>query len=162
MTEPRATELDVDACLALLGGHHLGRIAVNGPDGPTVLPVNYVLDRGAVVFRTDEGTKLDAAVRGEHATFEVDHVDEGRREAWSVVIHGKVEEVTEPAELDVLRQLPLEPFVGGEKAHYVRVPSAAITGRRIRLPGRVPMGWFEPTDLGTILSGVDGDDAGLS
>ena len=29
-----------------------------------ILPVNYVVDRDAPVFRTDPGTKLDAAAEG--------------------------------------------------------------------------------------------------
>ncbi len=45
--------------MALLRPGGLGRIAVAAPSGPPeVMPVNYVLDGEAVVFRSDLGTKL--------------------------------------------------------------------------------------------------------
>jgi nitroimidazol reductase NimA-like FMN-containing flavoprotein (pyridoxamine 5'-phosphate oxidase superfamily) len=44
----------------LLAERHLGRLALTDPDGPVIFPVNYAVDEGAVVFRTDPGTKLDA------------------------------------------------------------------------------------------------------
>jgi nitroimidazol reductase NimA-like FMN-containing flavoprotein (pyridoxamine 5'-phosphate oxidase superfamily) len=40
-----------------------------------VFPVNYVLDRHTVVFRTEPGTKLHAAARGSRVCFEVDRAD---------------------------------------------------------------------------------------
>lgn len=154
-------DLDEDTCLQLIATQHLGRVAVNDEDGPVVFPVNYLLDRDSVVFRTDEGTKLDAAVRGAQAAFEVDHVDEPNGIGWSVLVRGTVTEVTELAELERLRALPLTPFVAGTKGHYVRVRPAAVTGRRTGLPSDVPEGWFRTDDPGHIWHGVDGSDIGL-
>jgi uncharacterized protein len=145
MEPDRLDALSVDECLDLLAAHHLGRVAVDDPRGPTVLPVNYTLDRGTIVFRTDEGTKLDAAVRRERISFEVDHVDEGAGTAWSVLVRGKAEEIVDPGELATVRALPLTPFVGGERQRYVRLLSTAISGRRIRLPDGLPAGWFDPS-----------------
>ena len=45
-------ELDEDQCLNLISGGGIGRIAYVGRFGPAVLPVNYALQDGAVVFRT--------------------------------------------------------------------------------------------------------------
>lgn len=151
-------ELDVDRCLALLGEHHFGRVAVNDEDGPVVFPVNYVLDRGTVVFRTSLGTKLDAAVGRSPATFEIDGVDERRRLGWSVIVRGRLEEVSDSGELERLRELDLEPFAGGERDHYVQVLSATITGRRIPLPEQIPTSWFDAPDVGHIWFGQDGSD----
>jgi hypothetical protein len=39
---------------------------------PVILPVNYVVDGDAPVFRTDPGTKLDAAAEGAAVAFEGD------------------------------------------------------------------------------------------
>ena len=39
---------------------------------PDIFPINYVVDHGAVVFRTAEGTKLAAAVLGQGVAFEID------------------------------------------------------------------------------------------
>lgn len=158
----RLEELDVDTCLGLLSRHHFGRVAVVDERGPVILPVNYMVDRGSVVFRTAQGTKLDAAVRAEPVAFEVDEIDEATRTGWSVVIRGVLDEVAEPAELERLRVQPLEPFTGGERERFVRVWSSAITGRRIAVPEDAPPGWFEPERLGHRYRGVDADDLGFS
>lgn len=160
--EPRVEELGVDTCLGLLSRHHFGRVAVTDEHGPVVLPVNYTVDRGSVVFRTAEGTKLDAAVRVATVAFEVDEIDEATRSGWSVVLRGVLEEVTDPGELERLRAQPLKPFVGGERERFVRVWSASISGRRIVVPDDAPPGWFEPERLGHRYRGVDADDLGFS
>ena len=124
-------ELTKSECFALLSGERLGRVAVVDDQGPNVLPVNFVLDRHMVVFRTDEGTKLDAAARGSRVAFEVDGTDEASRTGWSVVVRGEAAEVTDPTELARLRRLPPSPWAPGAKAHYVRILPAKLTGRRI-------------------------------
>lgn len=154
----RLIELDVDTCLRLLELHHVGRIAVNDDAGPLVVPVNYVLDRGTVVIRSDPGTKLAATEQRDRAAFEVDGIDEKRRLGWSVLVRGRLREIDDEEELDRLRDLPLDPFVGGEKAHYLRLDSSSITGRRIPLPSTIPHDWFDAADLGNIWFGQDGSD----
>ncbi len=161
-TPDRLEELDVDTCLGLLSRRHFGRVALTDEHGPVILPVNYTVDRGAVVFRTAEGTKLDAAVRVEPVAFEVDEVDETARSGWSVVVRGVLEEVVDPEELERLRLQPLAPFAGGERERVVRVWSRSISGRRIVVSDDVPPGWFEPERLGHRFRGVDADDLGFS
>src|SRR6266566_6626414 len=100
MPDERWHELSDDECHALLGGSHLGRVALVEGGRPLILPVNYVLDDAAVVFRTDQGSKLDAAVRGAPVAFEVDGVDTGRRTGWSVVIRGRAEHIKDPTDLE--------------------------------------------------------------
>ncbi len=53
----------------------MGRVAIVVDGEARVFPVNYVLHGGDIVFRTDEGTKLDAARKGAKVTFEVDDSD---------------------------------------------------------------------------------------
>jgi nitroimidazol reductase NimA-like FMN-containing flavoprotein (pyridoxamine 5'-phosphate oxidase superfamily) len=100
-----------------------------------VFPVNFVLDRQMVVFRTDAGTKLDAACRGSRVAFEIDGTDAAARSGWSVLVRGEAIEVTDPAELARLRKRRLDPWAPGDKAHFVRILPAALTGRRISAPG---------------------------
>ena len=69
-------ELSKSECFGLLAQERLGRVAFVDDLGPLVVPVNFVLDRHMVVFRTDEGTKLDAACRGSRVAFEIDGADE--------------------------------------------------------------------------------------
>jgi transcriptional regulator with XRE-family HTH domain len=53
---PELTELSADECRALLGTHGVGRIAVTTESGPGIVPVNYSVTDGAIVFRTASGT----------------------------------------------------------------------------------------------------------
>ena len=134
----RWEELTKGECFELLAGEHLGRMALVDDLGPIVLPVNFVLDRHTVVFRTGEGTKLDAASRGPRVAFEVDGTDTLTRSGWSVVVRGEAIEVTDPAELARLRELPLHPWAPGAKHRYVRVLPAVLTGRRISTSATAP------------------------
>jgi nitroimidazol reductase NimA-like FMN-containing flavoprotein (pyridoxamine 5'-phosphate oxidase superfamily) len=132
----RWQELTKSECFKLLAREHLGRVAVVDDRGPVVFPVNFVFDRHMVVLRTDEGTKLDAAIKGSRVAFEIDGADPATRTGWSVLVRGEAVEVTDPAELARLRRLPLRPWAPGGKAHYVRILPAALTGRRIWAPQR--------------------------
>src|SRR5215217_5192889 len=67
-------ELTDTECRNLLAERHLGRLALVDAQGPVIFPVNYVFDQGSVVFRTDAGTKLDAAADATPVAFEVDAV----------------------------------------------------------------------------------------
>jgi nitroimidazol reductase NimA-like FMN-containing flavoprotein (pyridoxamine 5'-phosphate oxidase superfamily) len=127
-------ELSKSECFGLLARERVGRVAFVDDLGPIVLPVNFVLDRHMVVFRTDGGSKLDTAVRGGRVAFEVDGTDETARTGWSVLVRGEAVEVTDPAELVRLRQLRLHPWAPGVKTHYVRILPAVLTGRRISAP----------------------------
>jgi uncharacterized protein len=142
MPNPRLEELSQDECRRLLAAHHLGRLAVPDFGGPMIFPVNYVFDQDLVVFRTDPGSKLDAATEMELVAFEVDAVDEATRTGWSVVVRGSLAEITDPYQLSRLRDLPLYPWAPGEKSRYVRVRPMKISGRRIAIPeGPAPIWW---------------------
>src|SRR5215469_11847954 len=114
-------ELSKSECFGLLAHEHLGRVAFVDALGPIVVPVNFVLDRHMVVFRTDEGTTLDAVCRGSRVAFEIDGADVAARTGWSVVTRGEAIEVTDPGELARLRKLPLYPWAPGAKARYARI-----------------------------------------
>lgn len=131
----RWQELTKSECFELLARERLGRVAVVDDRGPAIFPVNFVFDRYTVVLRTDEGTKLDAAIRGSRVAFEIDGADPATHTGWSVLVRGEAVAVTDPVELVRLRKLPLAPWAPGAKAHFVRILPAALTGRRIRAPG---------------------------
>ena len=132
--EPRrgqVRELTRTECFELLADEQLGRVAVTDERGPVVFPVNFVLDRHTVVFRTGPGTKLHAASQGRRVCFEADGTDAATRTGWSVLVRGEITEVTDPAELARLRELPLRVWAPGDRDHYVRILPAVLTGRRI-------------------------------
>jgi nitroimidazol reductase NimA-like FMN-containing flavoprotein (pyridoxamine 5'-phosphate oxidase superfamily) len=125
--------LSRDECLQRLREHNVGRLAVVAAGRPEIFPVNYVLDGEAVVFRTDEGTKLTAAERSMVA-FGIDEIDPATRSGWSVVVHGRAEEMSTfdgPVRERSLRELGVDPWAGGEKRHWVRIEPLSITGRRV-------------------------------
>jgi nitroimidazol reductase NimA-like FMN-containing flavoprotein (pyridoxamine 5'-phosphate oxidase superfamily) len=142
MRDAQMEVVDDTECRKLLAEHHLGRLAMTDWDGPMIFPVNYVFDQGLVIFRTDPGTKLDAATEGESVAFEVDAADAATRTGWSVVVRGTLAEITDPAHLAQLRTLPLYPWAPGDKTRYVRVAPHMVTGRRIRIPDDLPFTWW--------------------
>jgi nitroimidazol reductase NimA-like FMN-containing flavoprotein (pyridoxamine 5'-phosphate oxidase superfamily) len=125
-------ELDASECQQLLASGTVGRVGVTIDALPAVLPVNYAMQDGAVVFRTVAGTKLDAATANTVVAFEVDSGSDHEHGAWSVLVRGIATEVTDPAELRAVRSLPLESWAfDGSADHYVRVEPTLITGRLI-------------------------------
>src|SRR5690242_13200475 len=99
-------ELDRDTCLGLLQTRSVGRLAVTRPDGPPLLvPVNYTVLRGSIVFRTTPGTKLTRLVT-EPVSFEVDEWDPEGRTGWSVVVQGLAYEASDREMED--EDVPLE------------------------------------------------------
>ena len=82
-------ELTRSECFGLLANAHLGRVAVTDELGPVVFPVNFVLDRHTVVFRTDAGTKLNAALLGARVAFETGARD-GRVDQQIWVLEGEM------------------------------------------------------------------------
>lgn len=122
--------LDRVECLRLLRRHHLGRLAIIVGGRPVVLPVNFAIDQDCVVFRTDPGTKLTAAVGGEVA-FEIDGADALYHEGWSVLVTGTGVEVDDAAEIARLARLPIGTWCPSPQAHWVRIVPDSITGRRI-------------------------------
>jgi nitroimidazol reductase NimA-like FMN-containing flavoprotein (pyridoxamine 5'-phosphate oxidase superfamily) len=124
--------LDTDECLRLLEGDEIGRLAYNVGESPAIVPVNYRMDGDSVVFRTDAGMKLDMGRRAP-VSFEIDSFDRKHRTGWSVVVSGWFEEVS-PYDAETYKrvhQLPINPWAGGDKDHWVRIRTSRITGRRV-------------------------------
>ncbi|RYV51648.1 pyridoxamine 5'-phosphate oxidase family protein [Pengzhenrongella frigida] len=134
MQDERLTVIDPDECASLLRGSHLGRIALTDGDLPMILPVNFVVDDGDVVFRTSSGSLLAAAVAREPMAFEIDGIEARTRTGWSVLVRGHAQEVTDPAEVVRLEELELVPWAPGDRPHYIRVSAAQTSGRRITVP----------------------------
>lgn len=124
------TSLDVHTCLELLRTSEVGRLAVSTTDEADIFPVNYVVDRGTVVFRTGDGTKLAAVIGGGRVAFEADGYDREAGEAWSVVVKGYAIEIEQIHQLFEALDLPLFPWHSGPKPRFVRIEPVAITGRR--------------------------------
>jgi nitroimidazol reductase NimA-like FMN-containing flavoprotein (pyridoxamine 5'-phosphate oxidase superfamily) len=140
--EPVVEALPEAECLQLLAGPDIGRIAFTGRFGITVLPVNYRLHDGSIVFRTGEDSPMDTDLRtglehGEYqVAFEVDEIEASTREGWSVLIRGPAHHVTTAEERAAVAGSGVAPWTGGSKEQFIRILPTQISGRRIRNPGR--------------------------
>jgi nitroimidazol reductase NimA-like FMN-containing flavoprotein (pyridoxamine 5'-phosphate oxidase superfamily) len=127
-------ELSVPDCWARLRQSVVGRVAVVRDGLPEIFPVNYVVDHGTVVVRTGSGT-LFASLDGSAAAFEIDGYEVEGGRAWSVVVKGKAKEVVEIEDLLAAMRLPLFPWQGGLKPHFVRIEPTVVTGREFEVVG---------------------------
>ena len=137
--------LSTHECLALLRSGEVGRLAVSITDHPDIFPINYVVDRGTVVFRTAEGTKLAAALLGRGVAFEVDGYDAAEGEAWSVVIKGYAIEMEKMHDDFDALDLPLFPWHAGPKHRFVRIEPVEFSGRRFHVLGHDAWGGDKPS-----------------
>jgi nitroimidazol reductase NimA-like FMN-containing flavoprotein (pyridoxamine 5'-phosphate oxidase superfamily) len=132
--------LDKAECLRLVSTQVIGRLAFVGSFDMTVLPVNFRLADGAILFRTaqDSLTGEDLRTGIEHAeyhvAFEVDSFDEKAREGWSVLLQGPAHHVDSAAEREAALAAGVESWPGGEKDHFIKIMPMRVTGRRIRQP----------------------------
>src|SRR6187401_3245186 len=99
--------LDRDECFRLLETATLGRLALTSGALPVILPVNFLLDGERILVRTSPGTKLAAAATNTVVAFEVDAFDSFDHSGWSVAVTGKSREISDPADLAYVKQLPL-------------------------------------------------------
>ncbi|WP_119727605.1 pyridoxamine 5'-phosphate oxidase family protein [Thermomonospora amylolytica] len=135
--EPVTRHLDETECLRLIAPGGIGRLAFTGRYGVTVLPVNYKLHEGTIVFRTSHHGATDEDLRtgitgAEYKVgFEIDHLDPDRREGWSVLIQGSAHHVDSAAERAAVQQAGIEPWPGGDKEAFIQIIPTRITGRRI-------------------------------
>ncbi|MFF2203337.1 helix-turn-helix domain-containing protein [Streptomyces sp. NPDC058145] len=128
---PEFTKLRPSECRTLLAMHGVGRLAVPTPSGPVIVPVNYTVVDGAIVFRTARGATPSQAA-GLHVAFEVDRIDDAFSQGWSVLVRGPARAVTDRHEqLRLAERAYSMPWAGGPRSVWVRIDPFTITGRRI-------------------------------
>jgi nitroimidazol reductase NimA-like FMN-containing flavoprotein (pyridoxamine 5'-phosphate oxidase superfamily) len=131
-------QLDEAECLRLIAPGGIGRIAYSGRYYLTVLPVNYRLHEGSIVFRTAQDSPLGEDLRtglanAEYSVaFEIDDFDITAREGWSVLIHGPAHHVDSADEQQSVQVAGVEVWPPGKREHFIRITPTRITGRRIR------------------------------
>jgi nitroimidazol reductase NimA-like FMN-containing flavoprotein (pyridoxamine 5'-phosphate oxidase superfamily) len=125
--------LDRDECLRRLARqqHGVGRLAIIEGARPTIVPVNYAMVEDRIVFRSSPGSKLDAALCGGGAAFEIDEVDDVTGTGWSVVVRGRLEVVTNRRQLMLLAATQLASYVPTEKKHWIMLHPDTVAGRMI-------------------------------
>ena len=126
-----ASELSPSRCWSLVRGVAVGRIAFRGAAGDVeIFPVNFVVDRASIVFRTAAGSKLTFAESGGRCTFEADEIDIARADVWSVVMKGPISVIRGQRALIETFDLDVDVWQSGHKPAYIRLTPDVVTGRR--------------------------------
>lgn len=123
--------LDREECLRLLATVPVGRFVFTLHGLPAVQPVNFVVDRGRIVFRTREGCRLVAAREGTVVAFEADDIDVATSTGWSVTVVGKARILDAP-EAAAYRGGITDALAGGGCEDVVVMTTSIVDGRRIR------------------------------
>lgn len=127
---PRFRELSAPECESLLRAGVIGRVAVATPEGPFIVPVNYVVFEDTVVIRTSAYTLLGTHARDTMVAFEVDDLDPDRRAGWSVVARGRAWAETDRAELARIRaECAPHSWAPGKRNVYLRIRWNRLSGR---------------------------------
>lgn len=133
-----AVTLSATECWSFLRGAAVGRLGVSVDGRQDIFPVNHVVSRESVVFRTAQGSKLDACVN-QPVAFEVDGFDTATGDAWSVVVKGTARELQGRDEIIRALRLPIAPWPGDPKPRIVQIDPypgpGAVTGRRFHVFG---------------------------
>ncbi|WP_427924180.1 helix-turn-helix domain-containing protein [Streptomyces sp. cg40] len=128
---PTFTALTVQECRELLSTHGVGRVAVPTASGPVIVPVNYSVVDGAIVYRTAPGA-MPSRAAGRQVTFEIDRIDDAFAEGWSVLALGRARTVTDADDVRRLTEHAFStPWAGGPREEWVRIDALSLTGRRI-------------------------------
>ena len=121
------TDLDEADCYRLAATEPVGRLAWMGPDGPSVVPVNFTLEEGAVNIRTAAYSALARECDDSRVAFEVDAYDPDSRLGWSVIMTGR-------ASVGFVQPGAPAPdaWPVGAKAVQLTIAVDKVTGRRLR------------------------------
>jgi nitroimidazol reductase NimA-like FMN-containing flavoprotein (pyridoxamine 5'-phosphate oxidase superfamily) len=124
------TILPESECWSLLASVALGRLVTSVDGQPEIFPVNFVVQRHTVLFRTAEGTKLVSAAINNRVVFEAD--EHNVADGWSVIVKGMARTLHSDNDIEEAERAQLLPWTATVKRHYVRVIPSQITGRRFR------------------------------
>ena len=99
--------LNNNEALKVIKAGKVGRLGCIDGEGPYVVPINYVLDAGAIYSHSLPGRKIDAMRQHARVCLQVDHVADDFH--WqSAIAFGIFEEIDSPSERrEVLGQILL-------------------------------------------------------
>lgn len=122
----RLVELTEDDCWALLGSQEVGRLAWHGPEGISVVPVNYVAAGRQIRLNTTAYSSIARECDDSPVAFEVDAVDPETRSGWSVLVRGVAHLLFDDA-----GSSGPDPWPAGPRPLRLRVEVRTATGRRL-------------------------------
>ena len=128
---PALDDMREQECLRLIEPGGIGRIAFDDAGRLIVVPVNFTVHHGDIVFRTAATSAIGQYGEGPVA-FEVDRIDEGMHEGWSVLISGTARQADTDETEALGTTVDVDPWAGGDRTLYILITPVRITGRRIR------------------------------
>jgi uncharacterized protein len=122
-----------DECWRRLADCAVGRIAFVDAGEPLVFPVTHAVHDHSIVFRSQRGSKLEAALMAHTVAFEADEWSRVERRGWSVLARGTATTVYEDDQIEALDSLAVQPWVDAvADGTWVRIRVDEISGRQIR------------------------------
>jgi nitroimidazol reductase NimA-like FMN-containing flavoprotein (pyridoxamine 5'-phosphate oxidase superfamily) len=123
-------ELTDDESWELARSQPFCRVAWTSPTGPTVIPLNHVVDGRTLWFRTSAYSELVREVDDTRAAVLVDEIDTSTRLGWSVQlrgvahVHWHVDEVPEQVR-------SLHTWASGSRPLWIELAPDEVHGRRL-------------------------------
>jgi nitroimidazol reductase NimA-like FMN-containing flavoprotein (pyridoxamine 5'-phosphate oxidase superfamily) len=133
-------DLDEATCWRLLARAGFGRVGFVDDGELVVLPVNTACDRGRIIFRTAAGNSLARNGHGANVAFEADHTDAVAESGWSVVLRGRMWDVTESADIARWSELAVHPWAPPPRDRWMMIEPTQVTGRLIERHRRLAPG----------------------
>jgi uncharacterized protein len=131
-------ELTPEECWRHLEQHHVGRISYVDRGYPVILPLNYEVRDQQVYVQTASYNQLAIHLPGQHAAFEIDHVDEHARAGWSVLVRGVAEHVMGDGHDRASSPAEAAPWPDGTRSMVFRIVPVEVTGRVLRQQDTTP------------------------
>lgn len=127
----RAEPLDEATCWRMLAGQEVGRVAMETREGLVVLPVNYAVANGTIVFRTSErGLLGSAAGSGRTVAFQADSFDRMARFGWTVLARGELRKATLASSVDSAER-SVDTWLHNENPIVAVIQVDSISGRSL-------------------------------
>ncbi len=117
--------------MRLLDHERIGRLGLCDSDTPLILPINYLLHDGRIVFRSADGIKTRAAEAAAAACLEIDWFDRFEHDGWSVLASGRLA-VVSPEVADASERLPLVPWALRGETRVIELSIEQVSGRVLR------------------------------
>jgi hypothetical protein len=127
---PDVEPLTAEQCEVHLGMAEFGRLVYARGRGPVAIPVNFEYTDGQIVISTD-GEKATWLKGLRVVGFEVDRVEDGLSEGWSVLVTGEVRIVEDAEEHQRLSSLGLASWADEDDHTLIAITPTEITGRVI-------------------------------
>jgi uncharacterized protein len=121
--------------LTLVAAGHEGRVALVADGQPVICPVNCVVGRNSILFRTNWPMLGSASLAS--LAFQIDGVEAGGQSRWMVMVQGIANDITDALDLasEHLQTVPSSPWAPGPRPRLIRLVPRTITGHRFRDPG---------------------------